>query len=201
MEKVCEKLSSVGYRAINWGYPTLCSSVETTAKRLQETLHALQQDTTVRTINFLTHSMGGIIARQLIQHGPVEKIRRMVMLAPPNAGSHLTRVSLGPFRSLLPAIEQIRESTDSFVNQLNDLRGVEVGVIAAARDFIVRVENTQLADQRDHRVIPCTHFGLPTCDTAIRLSLDFLQHGGFESSQDDAKLALTPTGDTLRRAA
>jgi len=201
MEKVCRRLSDVGYRAINWGYPTLCSSVETTARRLQDTLHALQQDTTVRTINFLTHSMGGIIARQLIQHGSIDKIRRMVMLAPPNAGSHLTRVSLGPFRGILPAIEQIRETTDSFVNQLNDLRGVEVGVIAAARDFIVRVENTRLAEQRDHRVIPCTHFGLPKCDTAIGLSLDFLKHGGFERPQESAKPEFALSDNAIPRAA
>ncbi|GAB5402466.1 MAG: alpha/beta fold hydrolase [Aureliella sp.] len=182
MQKASQRLAAQGFDVVNWGYPTFLRSIEAHCEQLSSTLARLQNDSSVRSVNFLTHSMGGILARYVIQQGSADKIRRMVMLAPPNAGSHLTRVSLGPFRKLLPAISELTESPDGLPSTLRELRGVEVGVIAAARDLIVKVQNTILPEQRDHRIVEGSHFALPKMEQVLDLSLRFLCSGTFSDS-------------------
>ncbi len=190
MQKASYRLAQQGFDVVNWGYPTFWRSIEAHCEHLGATIAQLQSDSSVRSVNFLTHSMGGILARYVIQQGSANKIRRMVMLAPPNGGSHLTRVSLGPFRKMLPAISELTESPDGLPCTLRNLRGVEVGVIAATRDFIVKVQNTLLPDQRDHRVVEGSHFALPKMEQVLDLSLRFLSSGTFaESHSLQAKAA------------
>lgn len=178
--------SESGFDVINWGYPTFWKSIESHGAQLGEMVSQLQSDASIRSVNFLTHSLGGILARYVIEKGSAAKIHRMVMLAPPNSGSHLTRVSLGPFKRLLPAVSQLTESAEGLPNRIQNLRGVEVGVIAAAQDFIVRVQNTLLAGQREHRVVHTSHFALPKTEQVLQLALRFLQTGTF------GKLATSP---------
>jgi hypothetical protein len=114
------------------------------------------------------------------------KVKRFVMLAPPNRGSHLTRIKLGPFVWCVPSIADLSEAPDSLPNRLNTLNCVEIGVIAASRDFVVPVANTSLENQRDHCVIPSSHFRLPSDKLAVRQVLSFLQTGQFTRPQLDA---------------
>ncbi len=180
--KAC--LEERGYLVINWGYSTLLKSIDHHARSLVSTLEALQANDQVRTINFLTHSMGGILARYALHVKNSPKTHRIVMLAPPNTGSPLTRISLGPFARFFPAISQLSEAPDSLPNRLSIPNHIEVGIIAASSDFIVRVANTILPNQRDHCVIPTTHFALPHHTDALHKSLNFLATGRFHNEAE-----------------
>jgi pimeloyl-ACP methyl ester carboxylesterase len=189
MRKLETRIGAAGYKVLNWGYPTWLRSTEQNVRHLLPELARLQNDPAVRSINFVTHSMGGILARCALQAGSDAKVKRLVMLAPPNRGSHLTRISLGPFAWCLPAIAELSELPDSLPNRLEVasqaiVSQVEIGVIAASRDMIVPVENTKLSNQRDHCVLGTSHFRLPNHDMAVRYVLRFLQSGRFSS--DDA---------------
>ncbi len=191
MRKLETRITEVGYAVLNWGYPTWLRSTEQNVRRLLPQLQKLQNDPSVRTINFVTHSMGGILARSALQLGSEDKVKRLVMLAPPNRGSHLTRVSLGPFAWCLPAITELSESPGSLPNRLEVASHeagsqVEIGVIAAAHDFVVQVENTKISSQRDHCVLCTSHFRLPSHETAISYVLRFLQSGKFSIRADSA---------------
>ena len=179
MRKLAERLANVGYSVLNWGYPTLWRSTTQHVDRLLPELYRLQADNGVRTINFVTHSMGGIVVRSALHSQDIPKVQRLVMLAPPNRGSHLTRVSLGPFAWSSPPIAELTEAPASPPNRLLISARVEVGVLAAARDVIVPVANTLLPNQRDHRILPTSHFRLPTHDGAILQVLSFLSSGEF----------------------
>ena len=180
MRTAKECLEDSGYTVINWGYPTFWRSIEKLTHGLLPTIKHLQSEPAVKSINFVTHSMGGILVRYALQIGSLAKIRRVVMMAPPNAGSHLTRVSLGPFRKFLPAIAELTESQDSLPNRLVDPNSVEFGVIAAEEDFVVKVPNTHLANQKDHCVLQTTHYALPKHEEALRKAVRFLKSGYFE---------------------
>ncbi len=179
MRKAENYLKAYGFATHRWGYPTFFRSIEQHAERLAEFTTAIVDDRRVDRVYFLTHSLGGILVRKVLADRLIPKLCRIVMLAPPNAGSHLTRVSLGPFRAVLPSIVQISERPDSIPNQLPPIEGVDVGVIAASRDFVVHLESTRLREQRDHAVVTSSHFELPSCSAALELAVQFFNHGHF----------------------
>ncbi len=187
MHKLELSIRDVGYKVLNWGYPTWLRSTDQHVRHLLPKLEALQRDPHVRSISFVTHSMGGILARCALHFGSDAKIKRLVMLAPPNRGSHLTRISLGPFAWFVPAIADLSEAPDSLPNRMETNSTIEIGVIAASHDFIVPVANTQLPNQREHCVVPSSHFRLPRHDTAVRYVLSFLQNGRFTSPVSDVE--------------
>jgi len=187
MRKLELSIRDVGYTVLNWGYPTWLRSTEQHVRHLLLKVESLQRDPNVRSISFVTHSMGGILARCALHFGSDAKIKRLVMLAPPNRGSHLTRISLGPFAWFVPAIADLSESPNSLANRLETTSTVEIGVIAAAHDFIVPVANTQLTNQSDHCVLSSSHFRLPSHETAVRYVLSFLQTGQFINTVRDVE--------------
>ena len=180
MKKLEQRLAAEGFSVLNWSYPTWLRSTEQHVRRLVASLATLQANPCVSAIHFVTHSMGGILARSALHLGSHAKVRRLVMLAPPNRGSHLTRISLGPFAWCVPAIADLSESPDSLANRIPLTKEVEIGVIAASRDIIVPIANTLLPNQRDHCVLKTSHFKLPYHDTAVSNVVAFLRHGHFE---------------------
>jgi pimeloyl-ACP methyl ester carboxylesterase len=183
------RLEQAGYLVVNWGYPTFLRSVEQHASALLPTLCALEDDPATESISFMTHSMGGILARYVLQLRNFAKVKRLVMLAPPNGGSHLARISLGPLKRVLPAIAQLSESSDGLPKRLVESRNVEIGIIAASSDFVVRLANTVLPNQRDHCIVKSNHFELPRHAEAITKTIQFLQYGRFEPTQTVRRMA------------
>lgn len=164
-----------GTRVVNWRYPTLRLSVEAHAAALRALVLSLASSDVDR-IHFVTHSLGGIVARAALAE-PIAKVGRVVMLAPPNCGSRaarlLSRVSSWP-RSLV----QLSDAPDSFVRTLG-APCVEVGVIAGRYDGKVPVARTHLAGQADHLVVPAFHTWLMWRRDVCRQVSAFLRDGRF----------------------
>jgi hypothetical protein len=172
-------IRTAGYDVLNWGYSTWWHSTQSQVTRLLPLLEDLQANSQVRSINFVTHSMGGILVRSALHAREFSKVQRLVMLAPPNRGSHLTRIKLGPFARCVPSIADLSEAPDSLPNRLNTPSLVEIGIIAASRDLIVPIANTSLKDQSDHCIVRSSHFSLPKDKVAMSQVLSFLQTGKF----------------------
>jgi pimeloyl-ACP methyl ester carboxylesterase len=189
MQPAQDYLEQRGYFVLNFGYPSYLRSVDHYAQRLIQILRRMARDESIRSINFLTHSFGGILARCALQKERNEKIRRAVMLAPPNAGSKLARYSLGVFDRIFPVVRQISDAPDSLPNRMPLPSGMDIGVIAAKRDFVVSAANTILPTQQDHCVLPTTHFALPSCHEALDRAVQFLQHGYFSFPQPASALS------------
>lgn len=182
MKRLEQRAAKAGYRVENWGYPTFCRSLEVNTRSLLPRLERLADDPSVESIHFIAHSLGGILARYAINLMPRPKFERLVMLAPPNAGSHLAQFSLGPFKKLLPVIGELSESPFSIPNRLPRPSGVEIGIIASASDPIVRIAGTMLPYQADHCVVNINHFRLSASDEVIDKSLNFLATAQFTAT-------------------
>lgn len=142
-------------------------------------------------VHFVTHSMGGLVVRQLAQEEAVQ-VGRVVMLAPPNQGSEIVDV-LGDsalFRHLGgPAAQQLRTGAPWPDAAPPFTLGVLAGnrslnpwlslLLPGANDGKVTVARTQLPGMRDFRVLPTSHPLILHDRQAITLTLHFLAHGCF----------------------
>ena len=86
MKTIEKSLTAEGYFVININYPSREYSIEELAEKVI-TKALLQCEH--RQINFVTHSMGGILVRQYLSKHTIANLRKVVMLGPPNNGSEV----------------------------------------------------------------------------------------------------------------
>ena len=171
------RLRNAGFRVINWGYQSALRSIDDHVRRLVRELRELEDQADVDVIHLVGHSMGSIICRAAItHHSDWRKLGRLVMLTPPNRGSVVAR-HLGPWLSWLsPAVPQLSDEPESYVNQLG-VPGVETAVFAASLDHVVPLASTHLPDERLFRVFPGLHSTIPWRQDVSCQVVSFLRDG------------------------
>ena len=200
MRKLQSHLADMGYQTLNWGYPTLLQTTDRNVARLAAVIERLQLDPRVSAIHFVTHSMGGILVRGALHLHHPGKVQRIVMLAPPNRGSRLTRLPMGTVGKLLPCINDLQESPACLPQRLVMCPRVEVGVIAAERDVVVSLAATHFDGQREHCTVDSNHFRLPTHALAIRRAGAFIAAGSFANAGTEGGSASATAKLERRRA-
>lgn len=179
MRRLERFLERQGYAVHNWGYGTLRGRIVAHAEALLDELQSLAGGGQYASVHLVAHSLGGIVARQALCIDVPDAVRRVVMLAPPNSGSHVARAGALILGRLFPVLQELSSRPDSFVNRLGEPHHVEVGVIAASQDWVVRRRQTWLPCQRDHVVVPGDHVRLPLLRACAEQTLSFLQTGSF----------------------
>ena len=149
--------SGLRFRVLNWSYPSIRDGVEANAGRLNRLLGDLERDTEVDRVHVVAHSMGSIVTRAaLIDHVPAS-LGRVVQLGPPNRGSPVAHRLAPALGTVCPALRDLSDASDSYVNRLPAPVGYDVGIIAAGFDRVVPLANTHLSNENDHIVLPFGH--------------------------------------------
>jgi hypothetical protein len=193
-------LTGAGYRVQNVGYPSRTAPIQQLADdAIGPTVAKCQQDHAEK-IDFVTHSLGGILVRSYLARHPLPSLGCVVMLAPPNQGSEVVD-KLGGwslFRWINgPAGNELGTNAASTPNQLGPAT-YPVGVIAGDRsinwinsllipgrdDGKVSIERTRLAGMSDHIIIHTTHPFIMKNREAIRQTIQFLHTGRFDHRVD-----------------
>jgi len=197
MTKMERALTEAGYRVQNVDYPSRMASIQQLADdAIGKAVAGCQQEGAAK-IDFVTHSLGGILVRSYLSRHSLPPLGRVVMLAPPNQGSEVVD-KLGGWRLFKwlngPAGNELGTDTNSAPNQLGPVN-YPVGIIAGDRsinwinslllipgrdDGKVSIERTKLAGMSDHIVIHTAHPFIMKNREAIRQTIQFLRTGAFD---------------------
>lgn len=178
---LARRLEADGYRVVNFGYRSTRGSVAELGARLGR--RAAERTGGAPRVHFVGHSLGTVIIRYMLAQARPERVGRVVMLAPPNQGSAAADRWAPRLGRVMPAIRELRTSPESTARTLALPEGVEVGIIAGARDHKVRVAETHLPGAADHKVVNAFHSFLMNRTDVHRMIVQFFRTGRF-----------TPTG-------
>jgi triacylglycerol lipase len=196
LRKLGHALQSEGFRVCYIDYPSQKYAIDALTR--EHVLPQLRrcQSAPDEPLYFVTHSLGGIVLRQLHRLEPNLPIARAVMLAPPNQGSELVD-AMGNWKLFQwingPAGTELSTDAASTPNQLGPVR-FELGVIAGSKNYNplfagqfsrahdgkVAVESTKVEGMRAHSVVPVTHTFIMRNAKVIQQTLRFLREGRFE---------------------
>ncbi len=196
MSRLAGALAAEGFHVCNVSYPSRQHSIEVLATDYVAPEIARCFPNSTRPIDFVTHSMGGIVVRQLASTHAIAAFGRVVMLAPPNHGSELVDRFGGWWifqRINGPAGNELGTSPASIAAQLGPAP-FEVGIITGDRttnlilsayipgrnDGKVSVASAKLDGMKDFLVIPASHTFIMRNAGAIRQTVRFLESGEFE---------------------
>jgi hypothetical protein len=194
MRSLAEFLEANGYKTLNVGYPSTRYPLEELIDHVCLKVTKFNYECR-RKIHFVGYSMGGLLARGVINRNRPPNLGRVVQLASPNQGSEVADFWKNNFLFKWifgPAGQELGAKEKSFEQILGPV-DYEIGVVAGNRtldpfssalikgpnDGKVSVENTKISGMTDHIVIPATHTFIIYNRQAWKQTVHFLEHGKF----------------------
>ena len=186
-----------GYETLNILYPSREQNLEDLSDFVHHKIvdDPRYHDDTV--INFVTHSMGGLIARYYIARRKPEHLGKVVMMGPPNTGSEFadflseTQILAPIFKTVFgPASEQLTTDYEHIDDDITYPLGVIAGnlsinplapwILNGEHDGIVPVERTKIDGMTDHIVMSATHSFMMFNKDVMEQALHFLRNDRFD---------------------
>lgn len=196
MERMKLMLEDNGYQVANVDYPSRDHEIEILAPMAVESgLRQCHEKLDYKTVNFVTHSLGGILLRAYLAEHSIDNLGRVVMLGPPNQGSQaVDKMEQIPGFDWLngPAGFQLGKGSNSVPLALGPAN-FDVAIIAGDRtidpitsavlddpdDGKVSVSDTRLEGMRDFVVVPVSHAMLMQDREVFALVRNYLAYGSF----------------------
>jgi pimeloyl-ACP methyl ester carboxylesterase len=186
---LARRLRERGFAARAVGYYSAMHDFARNARQVAAAIGAIG----ATRVHVVAHSLGGVVALAALRDRPDPRVRRVVLLGSPLAGSASGR-QLAAKRWGAPLLGATRGLWGD-MPRLEFPRGVEVGAIAGARGFglgrlvglevptpndgVVAVEETKHPGLADHLVMPVAHGEMLVSNAVARQAAAFLETGRF----------------------
>jgi len=194
------------------GYASPRAKIDDHASALGEVVDQLA---TTTSIDFIGHSLGNLVIRRWMATAGgdrLARVRRMVMLGPPNQGSELARMAARVWFLAMLADGATRQLGLGWPEVAAGLAvppcdfGIVAGGTGDARgmsllldgddDAVVRVDETRLAGATDFLLLPVHHADMMKDVAVQQATVCFLQHGRF--SEPKAAVPAAPRQEPAR---
>lgn len=185
MHRLGQYLRRHGYEIVLYDYPSRKYSITEHGVRLNAYLAHLLSNHPTKKFHFVTHSLGGIIAREALSNITKEQLSRcehLIMLAPPTHGSSLAQlfVKWFPFvSSFIKPLAELSSSKEAYVHQVAIPAGLNIGVIAGRFDAKTPPSVTHIEGQKDFIVINAAHTFIMNHPKGRKAILNFLRKTSF----------------------
>ena len=184
------RVARCGYRTLTYSYPSMRFTLTENAERLARYC----RDIGAARLNFVGHSLGGLVVLRMLERAAELRIGRIVLAGTPCAGSCAARslVGLPAGRALLGS--SLCEWLECEQSPLPPSRH-DIGVIAGSlgiglgrlvarelarpNDGVVSVAETRFPQMRDHIVLNVNHTGMLFSRPVVRQICEFIRRGAF----------------------
>jgi pimeloyl-ACP methyl ester carboxylesterase len=214
MEGIGEFLEQEGDMTwINVSYASTRRSLDDHAASLAKIIDNLDG---IDQIHFVGHSLGNLVVRRYLGEATQPKpkwkvdsrIKRFVMLGPPNNGAHLAEIFkdnklygmlMGPSGKQIAAWSEVEKRLGTGNCEFGIIAGGLSGpilnnpLVRGDDDLIVSVEETRLAGACDFLSVPLNHGQLMHDQDVQKKTLNFLQHGCFIAADQRHPIEAVPT--------
>lgn len=188
MYKTGKFLARNGYTVFIYDYFTTRKNIAAHGADFEKYIENIASENPSLKINIVTHSLGGIITRETL--GRIDsknsilkdRIKRIVMLAPPNRGSDMAEMIIRRFPFLgkiIKPLPELSSSPEAYVMKTYIPSDYETGIIAASHDRKVSEKSTHLESEKDHILIISGHSLIIYSAQAQKAILNFLENGSF----------------------
>ena len=191
-----------GFSVLNLTYPSRRQNIDALTKFVHERLTQKNAWGSEGRVHFLTHSMGGLVARAYLEKYkadiPQSKLGRVVMIAPPLQGSEVADFlqNFPPYKWVFgPAGQELTTAARAAEQAMPyyDL-GIIAGskkwpyviakfIIPGAHDGRVAVANTRLEGMKDHFIAPATHSFISWKPSTHAQAVYFILNGTFRREE------------------
>ena len=198
MQPLVESLrQALDATVLSFGYASTSTGLDDHGRALDACVRDMPE---ADGISFVGHSMGNLVVRRwmtLAAPADLSRVRRMVMLGPPNQGSELARqvakigilasLSNGAARELVLEWQRIAPELavppcpfGIVAGGKGDERGYS-GFLAGDDDAVVRVEETRLPGADAFLLLPVRHSAMMKHAGVQRATAAFLETGRFDA--------------------
>ena len=204
-----DAIRRAGFATANINYPSTRQGISAHADDIERIIGSFEG---VRSLSFVTHSLGALVIRHLLarrsEWSSRMEVQRVVMIAPPNQGSQLAkRLSAIPAYQWLTGASGQDLASEAARNI--PVPDAEIGIIAGGRgnslgfnpmlpgddDGFVAVTETHLPGMRDFLLVNTTHGLIDDHPLTIAATIAFLNHGRFERESPGRRAVQDSAGD------
>jgi pimeloyl-ACP methyl ester carboxylesterase len=210
---ICECLQNTGdFTVLPVGYASTFDSIGEHARNLDRIVRGLDA---ADEIHFVAHSLGNLVLRHYLAdqcdpatgRKPDPRIKRIVMIAPPNQGAHLAHrfgdkrlfkilwgvpgQEIADWERLAPKLATPHCEFAILAGSKN-IKKVKNPLVPGDDDLVLSVAETKLPGARDFAVLPLSHNEIRRSPVALDYTLRFLREGHFVASDRRHSLPAPP---------
>ncbi|MFN0057702.1 MAG: esterase/lipase family protein [Planctomycetota bacterium] len=193
LTKLGDVLTDAGYGVASVSYASTRDGLDGHVERLEQLLNDLDD---VEQVSFVTHSLGGVVARGVLNRPSAWRDRielgKLVMLAPPNRTVRLAELAQEIRAAGVIMGDCVHELAEGAAEKLA-VPPLPFGIIAGAKgdgrgwnpliegddDGVVGVEETRLLGAADFLALPVLHSFIMNAPAVHRATLSFLATSSF----------------------